>query len=357
MSRAVPRWGLVNAAPHEHLIHIRRGQVIQARQGGSCFKRPADTVALVDTSVRRLQFTADQVTREKTGVAITGLAVFRVVSPQLAYQMLNLDQPDTYHEILREMLLGATRRLVANLTLEECITRRKDALAAYLMAEVAPVVSGSGRDADRAERGWGIALDTIEVQDVRVLSEEVFEQLQAPYREGLALEALAARAEVERAEATLERERAEATERARLEMMTLQKARLLAERQREEEQSVHREALERAGLAAALERDQTRAVAAVEVAELAARAETITGRARAESVRAERAAQDTISEERLRELALTSALPQIAEAFRGSYDKVVIAGGDMSFLGQGVAQVLSVLDGFGVTLPVGDTTS
>jgi len=351
MPHPVPRWGLVNAAPHEHLIHLRRGRVIQARQGGSCFKRPADTVALVDTSVHRLQFTADQVTREKTGAQITGLAVFRIVNPLLAYQMLNLEQPETYHEILREMLLGATRRLVANLTLDECITRRKDALAAELMAEVAPVVSGDGRGEDSADRGWGIALDTIEIQDVRVLSEEVFEQLQAPYREGLTLEALAARAEVERAEATLERERAAASEAARLEMMTLEQSRLMAERSREEKQAVHRAALDRAALAAEMERERTRAAATVEVAELRAQASTITSRALAEATRAERAAMDTISEDRLRELALTKTLPEVAAAFRDSYDKVVITGGDMGFLGQGMSQVLAALDSFGVKLP------
>ena len=60
----VPRWGLVTAAPHQFLLQVRGGEVVAAPQGGSCFKWPSDTVALVDTSVRRLQFTADQVTRE-----------------------------------------------------------------------------------------------------------------------------------------------------------------------------------------------------------------------------------------------------------------------------------------------------
>jgi len=42
-----------------------------------------------------------------------------------------------------------------------------------------------------------VAIDTIEVQDVRVLSEDVFAKLQAPFREVLAREALEAEATVE----------------------------------------------------------------------------------------------------------------------------------------------------------------
>ncbi len=239
MKRSTPRWGRVTAAPHEHLLLIRAGRVVRSQQGGSCFRWPSDVVALVDTSVHRLQFSADQVTQEKTGVRVTGLAVFRVVQPELAYRMLNLEQPSEYCDILREMFTGATRRLVANLTLEDCLTRRKDALAAELMAEVAPVVQGRGGDGDDTDRGWGVVIDTIEVQDVRILSEEVFSRLQAPYREGLALEAVRAEAEVERERAVIEAQQARAREEQRRELMALEEARLEAERERARQQLAH----------------------------------------------------------------------------------------------------------------------
>ena len=64
----VPSWGRVSARPHECLVVLRNGEIRSIQQGGSVFKWPGDTIARVDTSVRRLQFTADQVTREKTGV-------------------------------------------------------------------------------------------------------------------------------------------------------------------------------------------------------------------------------------------------------------------------------------------------
>ena len=348
----IPRWGTVHAAPHERLLQIRAGRVVKNQQGGSCFLWPGDTVARVDMSVKRLQFTADQITRERTGVAVTGLAVFRVVQPLLAFRMLDLSSPEGYQLILREMFVGATRRLVANLTLDECLTRRKDALAAELMAEVAPVVQGSGSEGDDTARGWGIALDTIEIQDVRVLSEEVFERLQAGYREQLALAALGAKAEVEREEARLQAERARARESARRELMALEEERLSAERARQRAEVEHRARLARLEEDEQIRRSEAEASGRVRVAEQEAAALRLLGEARADSVRLEREAASTISADRLHELLLTETLPRMAEAFAGSVDHaVMIGGGESNAITQGLAGVLATLRGFGVRLP------
>ncbi|WP_224246394.1 SPFH domain-containing protein [Hyalangium gracile] len=181
------KWGLITARPSEFLIHMRRGRVREVSgQGASCFKWPGDAVAIVPTSVQRLQFTADQVTSEKVGVAVTGLAVYRIVDPLVAFRMLNFSFPERasekLQELLREMFVGAARRLVANLSVEECLTKRKEGIATELMREIAPVVSGRGRLDDSTDAGWGVVIDTIEIQDVRVLSGTVFENMQARYR-------------------------------------------------------------------------------------------------------------------------------------------------------------------------------
>lgn len=186
----VKRWGLVSAKPSEFLIHVRRGEVrTTSGQGASCFKWPQDAVAIVPTTVQRLHFTADQVTTEKVGVQITGLAVYRISDPLLAYRMLNFSFPERASEkleqLLVEMFVGASRRLVANLSIEECLTRRKEGIALELMREIAPVVSGNGRAEDHTERGWGVVIDTIEIQDVRVLSSAVFADMQASFRKDL----------------------------------------------------------------------------------------------------------------------------------------------------------------------------
>src|SRR5687768_6946716 len=83
--------GLVTAKPSEFLIHVRGGRIVERTTGPgvTCFKWPWDSVAIVPTTINRLQFVADQVTREKVGVEVCGLAVYRIVDPLVAYRMLN----------------------------------------------------------------------------------------------------------------------------------------------------------------------------------------------------------------------------------------------------------------------------
>src|SRR5688500_10647427 len=154
----IPRWGRVTAGANEFLIQMRDGKVVQAGQGLSCFKWPSDSVAIVPTSIAKLAFAADQVTVEKVGVEVKGLAVYRIAEPLLAYRMIDLDRT-SLTDILRDMFVGATRRIVASLTLDECIRHRKDQIAAALMNEIAPILAGEGAAADTSAAGWGVVLD------------------------------------------------------------------------------------------------------------------------------------------------------------------------------------------------------
>lgn len=340
--RTIPRWGRVVAAPNEHLIVMRGGRVTQHGQGLSVFKWPWESVSVVSTAIRKLSFVADQVTLEKTGVAVTGLAVYRIVEPILAFRMLDGDEA-ALGEILRDMFIGATRRIVAGLTLDECLTHRKERVAAGLLNEIAPVLAGRGEEADTTERGWGVVLDTIEIQDVRVLSEDVFARLQAPYREALALEALRARDQVEREAASLTVERKRAEEQAKRALMTEEEARVLAVRQREVEAAAHAERIAERKQAAelALARQRLEADREQAAIELAMRREA--GELEAELERTKRAAATDLSEARLREISLTVTAPRIAEAFRGSFDRINVTttGGDpFAVLGAGVERVL-----------------
>jgi regulator of protease activity HflC (stomatin/prohibitin superfamily) len=188
------KWGRISARPSEFLVHMRRGRLLPGSgQGASCFKWPGDSVAVVPTTVQKLQFWADQITVEKVGVEVKGLAVYRIAEPLIAFRMLNFSFPERAQEKLEELLvdmfIGAARRLVANLSVEECLARRKEGIAEELMREISPVVSGRGRVDDGTDKGWGVVLDTIEIQDVHVLSPTVFSNMQARYRQEQELKA------------------------------------------------------------------------------------------------------------------------------------------------------------------------
>jgi regulator of protease activity HflC (stomatin/prohibitin superfamily) len=340
----IPRWGRVTAQANEFLIQMRSGKVVRAGQGLSCFKWPSDSVAIVPTSIAKLVFSADQVTVEKVGVEVRGLAVYRIAEPLLAYRMIDLDRT-SLTDVLRDMFVGATRRIVASLSLDACITHRKDQIASALMREIAPILAGEGSAEDTSAAGWGVVLDTIEIQDVRVLSAEVFHRLQAPYREKLALEALLAEERVAEERARLEGQRRRAAEQARRELMAEEEARIAAERKRAEDVRRHEDDLAAQRLEAELARARRRAEADRERAaiELAQRREA--GEAEAELRRLERSAQD-LTEARLREILLTQTMPELARAFRGSFDRVHLtttngAGDLFGFVSAGVDHVLA----------------
>ncbi len=324
--REIPNWGRVTAEPHEYLIQIKNGRVKAHGQGISVFKWPSDSIAILPTSIAKLQFHADQVTMEKVGVEVRGLAVYRIVEPLLAYRMIDTDR-GALTDILREMFVGATRRIVASLTLEECLTHRKERVGAALMSEIAPVLAGEGADGDTARQGWGVVLDTIEIQDVKVLSQEVFARLQAPYREQLALKALQAKDEVMREEARLLAERNRAAENAARELMAEQDQRLLAERQREIDAGEHRHHCERAALQSELQRAQQRAEAERVRALMELQTKKESEEMQLALDRERRQAAQELTEAQLQEIFLTQTLPALAQAFRGSFDRVNVTAG------------------------------
>src|SRR5262245_23795553 len=96
------RWGFVTARPSEYLVCVRRGQIDRRRsgQGARVFKWPWDSIAIVPTTLQRIEFTADQITRETIGVMVAGVAVYRIADPELAFRVLNF----TFGEAANEKL-------------------------------------------------------------------------------------------------------------------------------------------------------------------------------------------------------------------------------------------------------------
>src|SRR5260221_9673415 len=84
-------WGYIGAEPSEYLVCTRRGVVDRRRsgQGMRMFKWPWHSVAIVPTTLQRVEFSADQITRERVGVGVTGIAVFRIAEPLLAFRVLD----------------------------------------------------------------------------------------------------------------------------------------------------------------------------------------------------------------------------------------------------------------------------
>lgn len=386
------RWGYIGAKPSEYLVCTRRGEVDRRRsgQGMRIFKWPWLSVSIVPTTLQRIEFTADQVTRERVGVTISGIAVYRIAEPLLAFRVLNFTYGEAASEklaaTLREMFIGAARRLIANLSLDECLTRRKEMIAGFLMDEIAPVVGGEGAPDDTTDKGWGVVIDTIEIQQVQIQSQQVFAHLQAPYRAEIA-----ARAEL--AELERQRQLAEITAAAARRTAELERDRMLHQIQIAEEQRRAKAAAEVAALDAErarleavyaqsqLELEQQRTLEAAKQAaeherhraqaelsiELRRRdAEAKEHESQLEATHQQRMAEieRQLGQTRVMHELVTEGLPKIAEALTRTFGTVhytQIGSGDggrgpLDAVPAALAQLLAIARSFGIELPARAST-
>jgi flotillin len=367
-------WGFIGAKPSEYLVCTRRGTVDRARsgQGRRIFKWPWDSVSIVPTTLQRIEFTADQVTRERVGVQVTGIAVYRVAEPLLAFRVLNFTYSEAASEklaaTLREMFVGAARRLIANLSLEECLTRRKEAIAGFLMAEISPVVSGEGSPHDTTTKGWGVVLDTIEIQDVKIQSQQVFAHLQAPFRAEILARAQLADLDRQRQVSRVEADRAlheiQIGEQQRRARAAAEVAALEAERARIE--ATHAQAAleidnqrhqQLARQAAELEAARKQADLSLELRRRDAETKDHENQLEAQHQRRMAEIEQMLAQGRVMHNLVTHGLPQIAEALSQTFGTVNYTqigdggtGGPLQAVPAALAQLLAIARSFGVEL-------
>lgn len=174
-------WGYIAAYPHEYLIHFRRGKLNtkSSGQGAQCFKWPGDTVFVIPTSLKEIVFEANQLSADNVDVRIRGMAIYRISNPLQIYTQLNFSNRQQAEEKLARMIGDLCRStakwLVANMGIEECLRKRKEEIAASLKREVTQVVSDS-------EKGWGVEVLTIDIQDVYIQDAEIFEAMQTIFK-------------------------------------------------------------------------------------------------------------------------------------------------------------------------------
>ncbi len=213
------------------------------------------------------------------------------------------------------------------------------------MREIAPVVAGSGRPEDTTARGWGVVLDTIEIQDVRVLSDAVFANLQARYRNEQ--QQKAREAELSRERAVRQTEAEAELERIRLEAEA-ETARHAARLQRAEEEAARSLA----------EAEVARAKGKIAEAELAAfelelRRQRLAQELELGRTRTLREIENVISPEAV-QLALAQRLPELAQAFQQKMGEVHVTAVDganpFGYIAAAVEGVMGIARSVGLDL-------
>mgnify|MGYP006278297129 CR=1 FL=1 len=222
----------ISVKPDEYVIHYGRGGMVKhCGRGISFFCWPGETYIAVPSTIRDVNFCADQITQEKQGVRVQGFMAYRIDDFEKAYQTLdlrsrsakvllsaekNVDNKDYSSKtrettfkldpddplaktdlVLRRLAESVVRHEVSNKTVDEMISER-EAVIESMKDQIAPTVAR-----------WGLVVETIEFTEVWIRSRELFENLQAEYRNDVRLKAEQSTASTERniSESKLESER------------------------------------------------------------------------------------------------------------------------------------------------------
>ena len=184
------------ALPNEYLVEVGRRDVKPILGGKKL--RLFRKYLRVPASVQTLYFTTDNANMDYQGIGIDGYASWRVDSahPEVAIQTLDFfDEDDPMaltNDELKTICVEAVRHVISNMSIDDAL-RKKDEIATNLKQQLAEV-----------EKKWGIIFDQVGIENVRIMSSKLFEQLQAQFRDGLRLE-------VERKRLTTDREIARET--------------------------------------------------------------------------------------------------------------------------------------------------
>ncbi len=183
--------GYVIAAPAEFAVHQRFGKTKQKGRGISFFVMPfIDRYYFIPLSTNSISYVADQITAENQGVEVSGFAIWKVSDPEKA--SLSFDFTEKQRALqsidanLKDVVESAIRHQVANMTIED-VLRKRGSIILQLKRELAYI----------AEQ-WGLTIETIEIKNVRIMSGQLFANMQARFRDAMRLEAESSALETEK---------------------------------------------------------------------------------------------------------------------------------------------------------------
>jgi hypothetical protein len=196
------------ALPNEYLVQVGK-RAVTPTLGGRQF-RLFRKFLRVPGSVETLYFKTDNANLDYQGVGIEGYASWRIdpQKPEVAVATLDFfdeDDPmrDT-NEKLVTICVEAVRHVIANMTIDDAL-KKKDEIGENLKAQLR-----------KFEDRWGIIFDQVGIDKVRIMSANLFEDLQAEYRDHLRLNVSTAKIQTDRKIAREENLQRQETESERL---------------------------------------------------------------------------------------------------------------------------------------------
>lgn len=197
------------ALPNEYLVEVGR-RTVKPVLGGRRF-RLFKKFLRIPASVETLYFSTDNANVNYQGIGVEGYASWRIdpERPEVAVTTLDFfDEDDPMFDTnfkLTTICVEAVRHVIANMSIDDAL-RKKDEIGENLKLQL-----------KKFEEKWGIVFDQVGIEKVRIMSERLFEDLQAEYRNQLRLNVESTRIETDREIAGKENATRELTESEQME--------------------------------------------------------------------------------------------------------------------------------------------
>lgn len=171
-----------SALPNEYLVPIG-SRKLRPLLGGRRFRMfGLRKFMRIPASIQTLEFSTDNANVDFQGLGIEGFASWQINTedPSTAIATLDLfDENDPMARTNTELQLiciEAVRHVIANMTIEEAHRRKEDIALAL------------SRQLKEIEKRWGIVFHHVGIRQVKVMSANVFNDLQSEYRNKIRLE-------------------------------------------------------------------------------------------------------------------------------------------------------------------------
>jgi len=169
------------ALPNEYLVVIGKSK-IKPILGGKKFRLFSKFIH-VPAYVQRLKFLTDNANIHYQGIEIQGYASWRIdpQHPEKSLSTLDFfnetDPMAKTNDELKTICIEAVRHVIANMTIDDAL-KKKDDIADRLFIQLKTI-----------EDKWGIVFDQVGIEQVRIMSDTLFQDLQSEFRSKLRLNA------------------------------------------------------------------------------------------------------------------------------------------------------------------------
>ncbi|MBN1313559.1 MAG: SPFH/Band 7/PHB domain protein [Anaerolineae bacterium] len=181
-------WHWVVVPPNVYVVRTRSGHKKPITIGlGLSFRfRPStDSYLVVPAAMQTIGIVANCITKEKQGVNILAYVQWQIADFSIAYQKLDFsdlrDPLGIVNAQLREQAEAAIKDKIATMSVEEVLTD-KAPIIEELTARLKIVAEGRIENDAEATEGLGIKIVTVQLKEAMVSSQELWENLQAPFR-------------------------------------------------------------------------------------------------------------------------------------------------------------------------------